>query len=191
MKRYIVLIVVIIIFLLGAFGLSILSGKSNSHIIDETLTSYNYVLSTDKKIYKKIVKGTSLDDFYKYSSNKVNNKYEEYSFNTYSYDLVLYSINYSNNNYYTCTITDNLQLENTTYSCEFTYKNNSYIFNGGIENNSIKCSNNKLSQKSVDAYCNYVAKRIDEFNIEKNNLIGNEEFYTVIKKQKQEIKEES
>lgn len=190
MKRYIILIVIIVIFLLVTLGLSILSGKSNSKIMEEVLTSNSYTINSDKKIYKKIVNGNSLDDFYSNSSNKVNNKYEEYTFNTYSYDLVLFSINYYNNNYYTCTITNNLQTENTNYSCEFTYKNNSYIFNGEVENNSINCSHNKLSQKVVDSYCSYIGNRIDDLNIEKNKLISNEEFYKLMKKQKQEIKEE-
>ena len=190
MKKYIILLVIIISFLLVTIGLSLISGKSNSSIIDENLTSNSYILSSDKRIYKKIVNGISLDDFYKNSSNGLNNKYEEYTFNTISYDLVLFSIVYQNTNYYTCTITDNLHSENTNYNCEFTFKNNSYLFTGYIDNNSIKCENNKLSQKVLDSYCTYIGNRIDEYNIEKNKLISNEDFYKVIKKEKQEIKEE-
>lgn len=191
MKKFIISIVIIIIFLLVTIGLSLISGKSNSSVIDDNLTSNNYILNSDKKIYRKIINGNTLDDFYKNSSNDINNRYEEYTFNTISYDLVLFSIVYQNNNYYTCTITDNLQTENTNYNCEFTYKNKSYLFTGYIENNSINCENKKLSQKVLDSYCSYIGKRIDEYNNEKNSLISNEEFYKVIKKQKQEIKEEN
>ena len=190
MKKLIILLVIIIVFLLVTVGLSIISGKSNTSVIDDNLTSNSYILNSDKKIYKKIVNGNNLDIFYKNSYNGINDRYEEYTFNTISYDLVLFSIVYQNNNFYTCTITDNLHTENTNYNCEFTYKNNSYLFTGYIENNSIKCENNKLSQKIIDSYCSYIGKRIDEYNIEKNKLISNEEFYKVIKKQKQEIKEE-
>lgn len=190
MKKFIYIFLIFIVLILVIVGLSLFSGKSNFSIINDNLTNNNYVLSNDKKIYTKISNGTSLDEFYDISSKMTNTKYEEYTFNTYSYDLTLFSIIFTNGNYYTCSIIDNLHSENTNYSCEFTYKNNSFIFTGKLNNNSITCNNDKLSKKQVDGYCKYIGNKIDEFNLEKNQLISNKEFSNLMKKEKQEIIEE-
>ena len=187
MKRITILIILLIIIILGVICLTLLSGKSNAKIIDDNLTNYNYKL--DNNTYKKIITGTSLDDFYKSTSSKINSSYEEYSFNTTNYDLMLFSIVY-NTNYYTCTISDNLHSENTNYSCEFTNKNYSYTFSGEVINNNIECNNNKLNKNQVTKYCDYIASKINQFNTEKNNIMSNKEFSKVMAKEKQEIKEE-
>ncbi len=187
MKRIIILIILLFIIIFGVIGLTLLSGKSDAKIIDDILTSNNYKL--DNNTYKKIITGTSLDDFYNNTSTKNNSGYEEYSFNTTNYDLILFSIVY-NSNYYTCTISDNLHSENTNYSCEFTNKNYSYMFSGEVVNNNIECNNNKLNKNQITKYCDYIASKINQFNLEKSKLMSNEEFNKVMSKEKQEIKEE-
>lgn len=187
MKRIIVLIILLIIIILCVVCLTLLSGKSDVRIIDDNLTKNNYKL--DNNTYKKIITGTNLDDFYNNTSTNVNTSYEEFSFNTTNYDLMLFSIVY-NSNYYTCTISDNLHSENTNYSCEFTNKNYSYTFSGQVINNNIECNNNKLNKNQITKYCDYIASKINQYNIEKNKLMSNDEFTKVMSKEKQEIKEE-
>ena len=57
-------------------------------------------------------------------------------------------------------------------------------------NNNIECNNNKLNKNQITKYCDYIASKINQYNIEKNKLMSNDEFTKVMSKEKQEIKEE-
>ncbi len=176
------LIVISIIIFLLIILLVLVFGKSNTSIINDTLVNNNYIL--DNNTYRKITTNNTQEDFYNNIKNNKNSIYIEYQYNINTNELKSTNLEY-NKLYYLCDITESFSDYDIKYSCESTYKNNQLYLYGKYDytNNTLSCynRNDSIDKEIINKYCSIIEKKVNEFIIESNNLLGNNKFKKIVR----------
>ena len=179
MKKLIIIASIIILLFLC---LTLLSGKSNSSTISETLEKNNYVIEND--IYRKIVTSNTQEDFYRNIKSNAATEYVEYQYIPSTNILKCINLKYDKF-YYLCDITEDFTNNKINYSCDSSYGNSQLTVYGEYDynNNSLSCNNRNgnISNDITNIYCGNIKQQINDFVLESNKLLSNKKFSKAVR----------
>lgn len=158
--------------------------KSKENKITEEFTKEGYKTSKDDAFYRKIVTGNTLASYYEDISNKVDTQYQEYYYSKESNDFIELKMIYKNEVTTTLNISSDIETNLLTFNYELTYKDAHLILDGNSEDN-YECEivvNKKVSDETVQKYCDMIIDEINNFNSVKEELLKNKKINNITKK---------
>ena len=158
--------------------------KSKENKITEEFTKEGYKTSKDDAFYRKIVTGNTLASYYEDISNKVDTQYQEYYYSKESNDFIELKMIYKNEVTTTLNISSDIETNLLTFNYELTYKDAHLILYGNSEDN-YECEivvNKKVSDETVQKYCDMIIDEINNFNSVKEELLKNKKINNITKK---------
>lgn len=158
--------------------------KNKENKITEEFTKEGYKTSKDDAFYRKIVTGNTLASYYEDISNKVDTQYQEYYYSKESNDFIELKMIYKNEVTTTLNISSDIETNLLTFNYELTYKDAHLILDGNSEDN-YECEivvNKKVSDETVQKYCDMIIDEINNFNSVKEELLKNKKINNITKK---------